>query len=220
VAAIRQFPRPTTVRDLQAFLGLFNFYRRFVPAAAAILWPLTDALAGSSRGSTVVVWDSGRLVAFGGCLVDFRDIAAAQAGCPDCQRAMASPSLRVVQVEVDGWPLLVDISSGVMRPLVPQQFRRRIFDAVHGLAHPGTRATKRLISSRYLWPELAAEVTSWCRNCQCCQRAKVTTQPAAAVQPIQVPTVRFSHVNLDLVGPLPCTTEGFTHLLTAIDRSI
>jgi hypothetical protein len=27
VAAIRQFPRPTMVRDLQAFLGLFNFYR-------------------------------------------------------------------------------------------------------------------------------------------------------------------------------------------------
>jgi hypothetical protein len=39
------------------------------------------------------------------------------------------------------------------------------------------------------------------------------------VQPIQVPTVRFSHVHLDLVGPLPCTKQGFTHLLTVIDRS-
>jgi transposase InsO family protein len=34
-----------------------------------------------------------------------------------------------------------------------------------------------------------------------------------------VPTVRFSYVHLDLVGPLPCTKEGFTHLLTAVDRS-
>jgi hypothetical protein len=27
VAAIRQFPRPKNIRDLQAFLGLFNFYK-------------------------------------------------------------------------------------------------------------------------------------------------------------------------------------------------
>ena len=39
------------------------------------------------------------------------------------------------------------------------------------------------------------------------------------MQPIQVPTARFSHVHLDLVGPLPATKEGFTHLLTVVDRS-
>jgi hypothetical protein len=31
VAAIREFSPPQTVEQLQAFLGLFNFYRRFVP---------------------------------------------------------------------------------------------------------------------------------------------------------------------------------------------
>jgi hypothetical protein len=46
---------------------------------------------------------------------------------------------------------------------------------------------------------------------------KVTKQLAAAVQPIQVPTIRFSQVYLDIVEPLPCTKEGFTHLLTAVD---
>jgi hypothetical protein len=29
---------------LQTFLGMVNFYRRFIPAAANILLPLTDAL--------------------------------------------------------------------------------------------------------------------------------------------------------------------------------
>jgi cleavage and polyadenylation specificity factor subunit 1 len=47
VAAIAKFSRPTTVRTLQAFLGLFNFYRRFIPAAAKIVLPLTRALHGS-----------------------------------------------------------------------------------------------------------------------------------------------------------------------------
>jgi transposase InsO family protein len=127
--------------------------------------------------------------------------------------------LKIMSVDLNGKQLLVDVQSGVMRPLVPEPFRRAIFDAVHGLAHPGIRATKRMISSRYLWPNLAAEVTRWCRSCQDCQRAKVTAQPAAAVQPIEVPTQRFSHIHLDLVGPLPASPEGYTHVLTVIDRS-
>jgi hypothetical protein len=40
--AIQKYPRPATVKQLLAFLGVFNFYRRFVPAAAKILRPLTD----------------------------------------------------------------------------------------------------------------------------------------------------------------------------------
>jgi hypothetical protein len=150
--------------------------------------------------------------------VNIHDIADAQPGCPDCQRASSLPALKVISVNLDGKQLLVDVQSGVMRPLVPEPFRRAIFDAVHGLAHPGTRATKHMISSRYLWPNLAAEVTCWCRSCQDCQRAKIPAQPAAAVQPIEVPTQRFLHIHLDLVGPLPASPDGYTHVLTIIDR--
>jgi transposase InsO family protein len=115
--------------------------------------------------------------------------------------------------------ILVDTSSGVLRPLVPAQFRKQIFTAIHGLAHQGIRATRRLISSRFVWPGLAADVTTWCRACQCCARAKVTRQPASAIQPIAVPTTRFSHIHVDLVGPLPAAADGMSFLLTAVDRS-
>jgi hypothetical protein len=37
VGVLRSYPQPRTVQDLHAFLGLFNFYRRYVPAAARIL---------------------------------------------------------------------------------------------------------------------------------------------------------------------------------------
>jgi hypothetical protein len=47
----------------------------------------------------------------------------------------------------------------------------------------------------------------------------VTSQPKAAVQPIAVPLTRFSHLHLDLVGPLPTSAEGYNHLLTIVDRS-
>jgi hypothetical protein len=79
--------------------------------------------------------------------LDIRELAAAQSTCADCQRATSSPALRVITAKLDSTPLLVDISSGVFRPLVPASHRRRIFEAIHYLAHPGVRATRRLIAS-------------------------------------------------------------------------
>ena len=49
VAAIAAFPQPTTVKGLQAYVGMVNFYHRFVPRAAAILRPLYRALAGKPK---------------------------------------------------------------------------------------------------------------------------------------------------------------------------
>jgi hypothetical protein len=40
----------------QGFLGLFNFYRRFVKDAAGIIKPLTDALKGGKSGAAAVEW--------------------------------------------------------------------------------------------------------------------------------------------------------------------
>jgi hypothetical protein len=42
VQAIADFPQLGTIRQLQAFfLGLFNFYRHFIPSAARLVLPLT-----------------------------------------------------------------------------------------------------------------------------------------------------------------------------------
>ena len=42
VAAIKDWPTPTCIRDVQAFLGLANFYRCFVRNFASIAHPLTE----------------------------------------------------------------------------------------------------------------------------------------------------------------------------------
>ena len=46
VEAILKFPRPTTLTQLRRYLGIFNFYRRFIPRAADILAPLVKFLEG------------------------------------------------------------------------------------------------------------------------------------------------------------------------------
>ena len=51
VAAIEDFPRPATVRKLREFLGLVNYYHRFIPQAAGLLAPLNDLLKGVKKNS-------------------------------------------------------------------------------------------------------------------------------------------------------------------------
>jgi Reverse transcriptase (RNA-dependent DNA polymerase) len=51
VAAVKSFPQPKNVRQMQSFLGMINFYRRFIPRAARILKPLTDSSKGRGGGA-------------------------------------------------------------------------------------------------------------------------------------------------------------------------
>jgi hypothetical protein len=64
VAAIQKYPRPATVKQLLAFLGVFNFYRRFVAAAANILRPLTDSTRSSPKAMAAVDWTPPMVAAF------------------------------------------------------------------------------------------------------------------------------------------------------------
>jgi transposase InsO family protein len=154
-----------------------------------------------------------------GQLIDFAAIAAHQQSCPATLQASKSSSLRLQAVEVMGASLLCDTLTGSPRPLIPTVDRKAVFDAFHSLAHAGTRATRRLIAARAVWRGMNSDVASWVRDCQQCCRGKVTGQPAAPVQPIHVPGKRFSHLHVDLVGPLPVAEDGSTYIFTMVDRS-
>ena len=64
VQVIRDFPLPTTQRKLREFLGLINFYRRFIPHCAAILQSLNDMLKHSPRPSDTLNWSDTAVTAF------------------------------------------------------------------------------------------------------------------------------------------------------------
>jgi cleavage and polyadenylation specificity factor subunit 1 len=98
--------------------------------------------------------------------------------------------------------------------------RRLVFEAIHGISHPGIRATRRLIVARFLWHGMKKDISAWCRECTCCQRAKITKHNVAGPVPIEIPARRFSHVHVDIVGPLPVASDGSTYLLTMIDRTM
>ena len=61
VVAIKSFQPPENVKGLQEFVGMANFYQRFIPAAARKMSPLFEALAGKLRA---LVWNDVRMKAF------------------------------------------------------------------------------------------------------------------------------------------------------------
>jgi cleavage and polyadenylation specificity factor subunit 1 len=118
--------------------------------------------------------------------VDFWEMAAAQQSCADTQAALSSPVLHISKVQVRDRFLWCDTSTGVIRPLVPASFRDRIYHGLHGIAHPGIRATWWLLASRYVWRGMARDAAAWCRDCQGCAAGKVVRHVKAPLQPMAV----------------------------------
>jgi hypothetical protein len=135
------------------------------------------------------------------------------------QDAAAATSLRIEFFPVDGKNLMCDVSLARPRPVVPVSLREAVFSSIHSIAHPGIRATKRMVSARFVWRGMGADIAWFCRDCQRCARGKVTSTIRTQIQPIQLPIKRFSHVHIDIVGPLPASHGGCTHLLTMVERS-
>ena len=64
--AICAIQRPGTVGQLMSYLGMVNFYRRFIKGAAGVLKPLMDTLRGTSGKAARIEWSTPMLEAFEG----------------------------------------------------------------------------------------------------------------------------------------------------------
>jgi len=68
IETIKNFKRPTTVRQLRQFLGMINFYRRFIPGAAKDQTILHDMLKGSKiKSRKQINWTKEQEAAFNNC---------------------------------------------------------------------------------------------------------------------------------------------------------
>ncbi|KAL0151534.1 hypothetical protein M9458_053186, partial [Cirrhinus mrigala] len=61
VTAIQNWPQPTTIKELQRFLGFSNFYRRFIQNYSSITAPLTSLLRGKPK---TITWNPAAHEAF------------------------------------------------------------------------------------------------------------------------------------------------------------
>ncbi len=79
----------------------------------------------------------------------------------------------------------------------------------------GSRFTRRLCTCYLVWHFL--------RHSNLVQRlpgGKAIAQPAGPIQLIPVLERRFTHMNMDIVGPLPTSAEWYSYLFAMVDKSI
>ena len=55
VAAIQNFPQPTSLRPLRRFLCLINYYHRFIPGCSRILTSLTNMLQQKHKNAKILI---------------------------------------------------------------------------------------------------------------------------------------------------------------------
>ncbi|XP_065067489.1 uncharacterized protein LOC135693039 [Rhopilema esculentum] len=98
--------------------------------------------------------------------LDFVTLSAAQQQDSEFQHIQSNTSLNLKEfpLPADSGTIICDISTGTPRPYVPVCYRRLVFNHLHSLAHPGIRATQRLIRQHYIWPSINKDIRNWTRS--------------------------------------------------------
>ena len=107
--------------------------------------------------------------------------------------------------------------NGRQRPFVPKTLRYKIFTQIHTLSHNGVKRTQKQIQERYCWNDMRKDIAKWVRACHDCQRNKIVRHNKSTVEPVNIECQKFSHINMDLVGPL-VDSYGYRYILTIIDQ--
>ena len=130
VTAIREFPIPSSVRKLREFLGLVNFYHRFIPNCASILEPLNNLLAKPQGSDRKLTWNDATMAAFTAIketLATTTLLSHPKPYAPTCIMADASDTAvgAVLQQQIEGeWHPLSYFS----KKLRPAETRYSTFD--------------------------------------------------------------------------------------------
>ncbi|KAI7800925.1 hypothetical protein IRJ41_015687 [Triplophysa rosa] len=107
--------------------------------------------------------------------------------------------------------------------VVPLIFRQDVLQLSHeGVAgHMGVQKTYNRILSKFYWPKVKRDVTSYIRSCHVCQMTGKPNQkiPLAPLQPIAAVKTPFEYLIVDCVGPLPRSKAGHAYLLTIMCQS-
>lgn len=153
--------------------------------------------------------------------LDFQEVAQAQIDDAELQQLKKTSDSQLTFKNVillnSNKAICCEMSTNTARVYLPIKFRSKAFTMLHNLSHPGIRTTRRLVTEKFFWPGMNRDIGLWTKTCIECQRSKVQRHTQSQLGTYS-PVDRFEHINIDLVGPLPTSPDGFRYCLTIIDR--
>ncbi|GFW15374.1 transposon Tf2-6 polyprotein [Trichonephila clavipes] len=128
------------------------------------------------------------------CL-NYKDIAAARLVDEEIKQLLESNStslnLKQQYVPLEDITLTCDVSTNVSRPLILKDYRKIVFQHLHGLSHPGISASTKLATQRFVWPNIRRDIKAWVNSCHPCQRSKIHRPTKAPIGTFALPDARF-----------------------------
>lgn len=155
--------------------------------------------------------------------MNYSELALAQDADKELKELLLSNnnnSVRITKLFLPGsdTQIYCEVSTENARPYIPREFRRNAFNLVHNLSHPGIRATRRLMATRYFWPKMNVDVGTWTKTCMQCQMVKVNRHTISRLGTFEK-CGRMDHLHLDIIGPLLTTADGYRYCVTMVDRA-
>ena len=93
-----------------------------------------------------------------------------------------------------------------------------ILEEAHGqVGHLGIAKTFEMVQRNFYWPGFFKDVEKYCKNCETCAKNKTVPRPRSPMKPIEVVTIPFYMIGVDIIGPLKTTTRGNKYILSVID---
>lgn len=104
--------------------------------------------------------------------------------------------------------------------VLPVPYREQVLRTAHlapMAGHFGVSRTSAAIKRRFFWPGMSQDIRDMCRRCQVCQKTTPKYSPKAPLMPLPIIRTPFTRIAMDLIGPLPATSEGHRYILTICD---
>ena len=152
-----------------------------------------------------------------------KTILEAQRECPEITKIKDSANkwtdLQFGIARFGETELFCELTGAKPRPYLPAPLRKFVIEQLHnGLDHAGEKITKKRVAMYYYWKGIKDQVELFVKTCHGCQSVKPSKLKPPHIGNFELPDQRFSHIHLDIVGPLPPSKE-YKYLLTIKDRA-
>ncbi len=117
---------------------------------------------------------------------------------------------RVIKIE---WEVVEQL-------LVPKSYISRVLYLAHSHllgAHLGTEKTYECILRRFYWPGVKRAVEDYCRQCATCQKTSPKVIYRNPLVPLPIIETPFHRIAMDILGPLPKSSQGHRYILVILD---
>ena len=114
--------------------------------------------------------------------------------------------------------LFKEFTKGKLMLVVPRKLRTLLLSDIHN--YNGHRSANDLVKTtlqKYWWPTVRKDAQDFVASCDSCLRTKVPTGINKVPMQLFEHSKPFEYVAMDIIGPMPSTSDGYEYILTIID---